>query len=34
MKELWTEKFRPDTIKGYVFRDNEQKKKIQDWIDA
>jgi len=33
MKELWTEKYRPDTVEGYVFRDQEQKKQIQTWID-
>lgn len=32
MKELWTEKYRPDTIDGYVFRDAEQKKQIEQWI--
>jgi len=30
---LWTEKYRPSTIDGYVFRDNAQKKQIQSWID-
>ena len=25
MKQLWTEKYRPDDIDGYVFRDAEQK---------
>ena len=29
MKELWTEKYRPKDIDGYVFRDNEQKS--QEW---
>jgi replication factor C small subunit len=32
MKELWTEKYRPKTVDGYVFRDNGQKKQIQGWI--
>ena len=32
MKELWTEKYRPDSIDGYVFRDEAQKKQIQSWI--
>jgi len=32
MKELWVEKYRPNTIEGYVFRDNNQKKQIQAWI--
>ena len=34
MKELWTEKYRPTTVDGYVFRDQEQKKQIQSWIDS
>ena len=32
MKELWTEKYRPDRIEDYVFRDEEQKKQVQTWI--
>jgi len=32
MKELWTEKYRPDTVDGYVFRDNAQKQQIEEWI--
>src|SRR5271157_3887252 len=32
MKELWTEKYRPKTVDGYVFKDQNQKKKIQNWI--
>ena len=32
MKELWTEKYRPKTVDGYVFRDAGQKKQIQGWI--
>ena len=32
MKELWTEKYRPSTIDGYVFRDEAQKKQIKGWI--
>jgi DNA polymerase III delta prime subunit len=32
MKELWTEKYRPKTIDGYVFRDEAQKKQIKAWI--
>lgn len=31
-KELWTEKYRPNTIDGYVFRDLQQKQQIQSWI--
>lgn len=33
MKELWTEKYRPGTIDGYVFRDDSQKKQVQSWIE-
>jgi DNA polymerase III delta prime subunit len=32
MKELWVEKYRPNTVDGYVFRDNHQKAQIQRWI--
>jgi len=32
MKELWTEKYRPDTVDGYVFRDKEQEQQINEWI--
>jgi replication factor C small subunit len=32
MKELWVEKYRPNTINGYVFRDQSQKEQIKGWI--
>lgn len=32
MKTLWTEKFRPKTLDGYVFRDEHQKAQIERWI--
>ena len=32
MKELWVEKYRPNTVDGYVFRDNTQRKQIEAWI--
>jgi replication factor C small subunit len=32
MKELWTEKYRPDTIEGYVWRDEHQKNQVLSWI--
>jgi replication factor C small subunit len=32
VKELWVEKYRPKTVNGYVFRDEEQKKQVQTWI--
>jgi replication factor C small subunit len=34
MKQLWTEKYRPNDIDGYVFRDNEQKAQVKTWIDG
>ena len=34
MKELWTEKYRPDTLDGYVFRDNDQKHQVEGWIKS
>jgi replication factor C small subunit len=32
MKELWTEKYRPNGIKDYVFKDQKQKKQIEKWL--
>jgi len=32
MKELWVEKYRPDTLDGYVFADDHQKAQIENWI--
>ena len=32
MKEIWSEKYRPKTVSGYVFKDERQKKQIQQWI--
>jgi replication factor C small subunit len=32
MKELWTEKYRPNDIDGYVFRDEAQKEQVATWI--
>lgn len=32
MKELWVEKYRPRTVSGYVWRDDDQKKQVQSWI--
>ena len=33
MKQLWTEKYRPNDINGYVFRDEEQRAQVKTWID-
>lgn len=32
MKELWTEKYRPNSIDTYVFRDDKQKQQVTGWI--
>lgn len=32
MKDLWTEKYRPRDIDGYVFRDTGQKEQVASWI--
>jgi replication factor C small subunit len=32
MKELWVEKYRPNTLDGYVFADEHQKAQIDKWI--
>ena len=32
MKELWVEKYRPNTLNGYVFRDNHQKEQVERWV--
>ena len=32
MKELWVEKYRPNTVDGYVFRDGNQRRQIEGWI--
>lgn len=32
MNELWVEKYRPNKVDGYVFRDAGQKKQILTWI--
>jgi DNA polymerase III delta prime subunit len=31
-RELWVEKYRPNNIDGYVFRDTNQKEQIEGWI--
>jgi replication factor C small subunit len=32
MKELWVEKYRPQRIDQYVFRDNHQRKQVESWV--
>jgi replication factor C small subunit len=32
MQELWVEKYRPKTIDEYVFRDDHQRKQVQQWL--
>jgi len=32
MKELWVEKYRPNTADGYVFVDDNQREQVQQWI--
>jgi replication factor C small subunit len=32
MKELWVEKYRPNTLDGYVFADDYQKAQVEGWI--
>ena len=31
--DLWVEKYRPTNVGEYVFRDNSQRKQVQNWID-
>jgi DNA polymerase III delta prime subunit len=32
MKALWVEKYRPNTVDGYVFVDDQQRDQVQQWI--
>ena len=32
MKELWTEKYRPQTLTDYVFRDEAQREQVAGWV--
>jgi DNA polymerase III delta prime subunit len=32
MKELWVEKYRPNTVDGYVFVDQTQREQVESWI--
>ena len=33
MRQLWTEQYRPRTLKDYVFRDDAQRQQVQSWLD-
>ena len=32
MKDLWVEKYRPKTLSEYVFRDDHQRKQVEQWV--
>ena len=32
MKELWIEKYRPKTVDGYVFVDDNQRQQVESWV--
>ena len=34
MKELWTEKYRPAKVSDYVFRDADQKRQVEGWLES
>ena len=34
MKQLWTAKYRPDSVDGYVFTDDNQRAEVESWIKA
>jgi replication factor C small subunit len=34
MKELWTEKYRPQTLTDYVFRDDDQRQQVKGWVKS
>lgn len=33
MKDLWVEKYRPNKVDEYVFKDQNQRAQVQNWID-
>lgn len=33
LKKLWVEAYRPNTVDGYVFRDLNQRKQVETWIN-
>jgi replication factor C small subunit len=34
MKQLWVEKYRPDTVDGYVFTNDQQRAEVESWIST
>lgn len=34
MKELWVEKYRPQTLDGYVFVDDNQRQQVESWVKS
>ena len=34
MKDLWVEKYRPKSLKEYVFRDDAQMKQVTSWVES
>jgi replication factor C small subunit len=34
MQQLWTEKYRPNTVGGYVFVDDTQRQQVESWIKS
>lgn len=32
VKQLWTESYRPSTLDGYVFKDEQQREQIESWV--
>ena len=32
MKELWVDKYRPNKLEGYVWRDAAQRRQVESWI--
>jgi replication factor C small subunit len=34
MRELWVEKYRPTSIREYVFRDEDQKRQVKSWLNS
>ena len=34
MRKLWTEAYRPDTLKDYVFRDDDQRQQVESWVKS